>query len=227
MLAKNPDLPGTEIYSAYLTEHNLFADGLDTTQQDACIKKLMEILEPTWSIMAKTPYINDFLFSSNSKIPANIEHGEFLAKEHHGLQKWFPERAKDHDMTPENVALFLNEKEQALNEVNAIYKLISAGNPGLKEDYYKLLSSQIEMYRMYVEQFRAVANVYILVKAASPKGDGGAVAVAMEELRRFEDRLKNYQFPAYEYAASVLLCYEKLHYFRLNAIKVISEMKLK
>ncbi|MCD1261402.1 hypothetical protein B5M42_021610 [Paenibacillus athensensis] len=227
MLAKNPDLPGAEIYRAYLTEHNLFADGLTKEQQDACIAKVMEILEPTWPIMAKTPYINDFLFSSNSKIPANIEHGEFLAKEHHGLQKWFPERAKDHDMTPENVALFLNEKEQALDEVNAVYKLIIAGNPGLKEDYYKLLTAQIEMYRLYVEQFRAVANVYILVKAAAPKSDGSAIAQAMEELRRMEDRIKNYRFPAYEYPASVLICYEKVRYFRLNAQKVIAEMKLK
>lgn len=227
MLAKNPDLPAAEIYRAYLSEHNLFADGLDSTQQEACIQKVMDILERTWPVMAKTPYINDFLFSSNSKIPANIAHGEFLAKEHHGLQKWFPERANDHDMTPENVVRFLDEKEQALAEVNVLYHLIRAGNPGLKENYYELLIAQFEMYRMYVEQFRAVANVYILVKAASPGGDGSAVFEALEELRRFEDRLKNYRFPAFEYPATVLLCYEKVLYFRLDAQEIVSQMRLK
>ncbi|GGG18899.1 hypothetical protein [Paenibacillus abyssi] len=227
MLAKNPDLPGSEIYRTYLTEYQLFAEELSAKEQEACVQRVMDILERTWSVMAKTPYIKDFLFSSNSKIPANIEHGEFLAKEHHGLQKWFPERANDHDMTPENVAAFLEEKNEALAEVCELYDFIKAYNPGLKEDFYALLVSQFEIYRFYVEQFRAVANVYILVKAASPGGDGKAVLEALEELRVFEGRLQNYRFPVYEYPASVLLCYEKVHYYRLDAINRVSKLQFK
>lgn len=226
MLAKNPELPGSEIYRAYLNEYDLFADGPGTDEQ-ACIERLMSILERTWSVMSKTPYIKDFLFSSNSKIPANIEHGEFLAKEHHGLQKWFPERAGDHDMTPENVAVFLQEKDEALAEVCELYTQIRAYNPGLKEDFYQLLVSQFEIYRLYVEQFRAAANVYILLKSASPGGEGKAVYEALEDLRVLEGRLQNYRFPVYEYPASVLLCYEKVHYYRLHALEHVATLNLK
>lgn len=227
MLTKNPDMPAKEIYRAYLREHKLFAYGLDASRQDACIDKLMEILERTWSVMAKTAYIKDFLFSSNSKIPANIAHGRFLALEHHGLQKWFPARKHDHDMTPENVADFLKEKEEALAEVNALYDLITAGNPGLKEEYYQTLIGQFEIYRIYVEQFRAVSNVYVLVSSASPCGDGKAIFEALEELRRLEERIKHYRFPVFEYPGSVLVCYEKVRYFRLDAENVVSQMQLK
>lgn len=226
MLAKNPDLPTEEVYRAYLKEYGLFAEGLDAAGQDACIRKLMDVLERTWSVMSKTPYIKDFVFTSNSKIPATIEHGEFLTKEHHGLQKWFPERSRDHDMTPENVVLFLDEKDQALLEIHQLYNLLAAGNPGVKDGFYKLLTAQFEMYRLYVEQFRAVARVYILVKAASTNSEGSTVFEALEELRRFEERLKNYRFPAFEYPASVLLCYEKLHYYRLDAERTVAGMQL-
>lgn len=225
MLAKNPDLPGAEVYRAYLKEYGLFADGLDAAGEDACIAKLMEVLEQTWPVMAKTPYIKDFLFSSNSKIPANIEHGEFLALEHHGLQKWFPERKHDHDMTPENVVLFLAEKDQALDEVNALYELIAAGNPGLKDDFYDLLVKQFEIYRMYVEQFRAVAAVYVRVKAAALRGLDSDVYAALEELRRFEQRLGQYRLPAFEYPGTVLVSHEKVHYFRLDAEKTVAELQ--
>lgn len=228
MLSKDPDLPTEAIYRTYLNEYNLFADGLDVSEQDECIKKLMRILGSTWSVMAKTCYIKDFVFNSNSKIPANIAHGEFLTLEHHGLQKWFPERAHDLDMTPENVKSFLEEKEEALSEVNALYDLIAGRrNPGLKEDYYKTLIAQFEIYRMYVEQFHAIANVYILVKAATLHGDGSAVFKALEELRRFEKRIEHYQFPVFEYPAKVLICYEKVHYFRLDAEKVVAQLQLK
>lgn len=225
MLSKNPDLPAKEIYRTYLSEYNLFADGLDSSQQDTCLQRLMGILGRTWSVMSKTPYINSYVFNSNGKIPANIAHGEFLAKEHHGLQKWFPERARDHDMTPENVVRFLDEKEQALSEVNELYQLLCEGNPGLQDNFYELLKSQLEMYRMYVEQFRVVTQMYIMVKAHTPQSEFGAVLNALEELRKFEDKLSNYRLPAFEYPASVLLCYEKLHYFRLNAEEVVSQMQ--
>jgi len=226
MLAKQPDLPAEEIYRAYLTEYEWFEEGLDEEQCNCCIRLLMEILEPTWSVMSKTPYIRDFLFSSNSKIPATIGHAEFLAKEHHGLQKWFPERAHDHDMTPENVRLFLEEKDHAMREIEALYDLARKGIPGLKAEFNALLSAQFEMFRLYVEQFRAVGRVYVLIKSAVPNGDGRAVFEALEELRRFEERLKEYRFPAFPYPASVLLCYEKLHFFRLDAEKEAKRLQL-
>lgn len=224
MLSQDPDMPAQEIYRAYLEEYRLYGPGLSREAREDCTKALMEILDGTWSVMKKTVYMHDFLFSSNSKIPADIRHGDFLSKEHHGLQKWFPERGHDLDMTKENVASLLEEKDEALREIGLLYDRIAAGNPGLAPDFYSRLVSQFEMYRLYVEMFRATSRVYLMVKGAEVLQDKRQAYEALKELQDVEERIGRYRFPVFAYPGSVLLCHDKIHGFRMDAIRQLEQI---
>ena len=224
MLSLNPDTPAEDIYNAYLSEYGLYKEGLSSREKQACISKLMAIVERTWDVMRRTAYINNYLFSSNSKIPADIKHGVFLSKEHHGLQKWFPEKAGDIDMTADNIEKFINEKNEAVDLANELYSSIAAENPGLSDYWYDTLVSQFEMYRMYTEMFRAVSKVFFMIQGFDVLKDKVRAMDALAELIIFEGRLKNYRIPVFEYPTSVLLCYEKVHYYRLDAERILSEL---
>lgn len=224
ILSQNPDAKAECIYNAYLSEYGLFNAGMSDEEKEKCIEDLMQVVEKTWDVMRRTAYINNYLFSSNSKIPADTRHGVFLSKEHHGLQKWFPERVHDIDMTVDNIEKFIQEKEEALALVNELYGRLAAKNPGLVESYYQTLLKQFEMYRMYVEMFRAVSKVFFMVQGADVLKDKKQAMDALNDLIIYEEKLKNYKIHVFEYPASVLLCYEKVHYYRLDAEKILSEL---
>lgn len=223
LLSQNPDLLAEEIYRAYLEEYGLFKAELNEEDKEGCIESLMDTLGRTWDVMRKTVYMHDFLFSSNSKIPADIRHGDFLSKEHHGLQKWFPQRADDLDITEDNIVFLLQEKDEALTEIEQLYNRISEKNPGLTSEFYGRLVSQFEMYRLYVEMFRATARVYLMVKGATILQDKRQAYEALEELKSVENRIGTYRLPVFSYPGSVLICHDKLHYFRQDAQKQLDQ----
>lgn len=105
-----------------------------------------------------------------------------------------------------------------------LYAMCFRENPGLREDYYHTLVRQFEIGIMYCEQFRCVANVFFCAEGREALDDRALAEKALHELRVFEQRLKEYRFPVFAYPGSVLLCYEKLHYFRLDAERVIAEL---
>ena len=221
MLSLNPDLPAEEIYYAWLSDYGLFASGLTEEEKYACIRKMMQYTEVSWDVIRQSCYINGYLFSSNSKIPADVRHGMFLAREHHGMQKWFPERAHDFDMTKENIEKFVQEKDDAVSLAQKLYRMVLRENPGLKKDYYETLVHQFEMSILYAEQFRCVANVFLCAEGKEALNNKEEAFEALHQLVVFEKRLKDYRFPVFAYPACVLLCYEKLHYFRLDAERVL------
>jgi hypothetical protein len=224
MLSLDSDLPARDLYEAWLSDYELFAPGRTKQEKRDCIEKLASCVESSWDVIRQSCYINGYLFSSNSKIPADIRHGMFLAREHHGMQKWFPEREHDFDMTKENIRNFVEEKEAAVRLADSLYAQIRYENPGLREDYYEQLVRQFELTVLYTEQFRCVALVFLNAVGKEALNDKAGAFEALHLLTVFEKRLKEYRFPVFDYPASVLLSYEKLHYFRLDAERVLKEL---
>lgn len=232
-LSKNPDMPVRDIYRMWLTEERLVQDDLTPAQFEACLDWVVNVFEATWPIMAKTPYINGYLFSTNSKHPSCIGHADFLAREHHGLQKWFPDRLMDFAMTRDNVVKMLNEKNEAVEQVKALSSKVAAGNPGLKREFYKTLVGQFEIYSVYVKVFRLVAHCYVLIKYMQENGKeaelpGGECLVerirtTLADLRACEENLRSYQMPVFEYPGRLLISPERLHYFREDAERVFGD----
>ena len=224
MFSLDPDLPGERVYRAWLEDYGLFAENLSEEGKEACVRRMMEVLGKSQSVVFKSCYVKKFLFGTNSKIPADIAYQDFVTEEFHGLHKWFPEHKHDMDMTSENIASFISEKQEAIDEANRHYDLLARENPGLDETFYNFLLGQLDITKMYAEQFYVVAKVYFYAKGAEALRDYNGAKEALRELRVFEEKLAAYNIPVFVYPTTVLLCLDKLRYYRIDAEERMEEI---
>jgi hypothetical protein len=233
-LSKNPDMSIRDIYYMWLTQERLIEENLNPGQLRKCLDWVVDVFEATWPIMAKTPYINGYLFSTNSKHPSCIGHADFLAREHHGMQKWFPDKFEAFTMTKSNVEKMLDEKDQAVAEIEELCQKVNAGNPGLKHEFYETLVGQFDIYRVYVKMFQLVGHSYVLIKYLQENGPNAELSTGkplvatiqstLTNLKAYEEYLKNYEIPVFKYPAELLISAERVHYFREDAERVFESL---
>lgn len=234
-LAKNTDLPIRDIYYKWLTEEKLIQEELSPLELKNCLERVMDIFERTWSVMKKTPYINGYLFSTNSKIPVSIKNANFVAKEHHGMQKWFPDKSDDFTMTDENVKKFLKEKNQALEEIEELCNKLKDSNPGLKPKVYQAFIEQFNIYKDYVKMFYLVSKSYILISYLEEKGKDTklftynslieTIQKTLVELKEFEEQAEKRSYGSFSYPAKLLVSPERIRCFREDTEKVFQSMR--
>lgn len=236
-LAQNTDLPLRDIYYKWLTEEKLIREELSPKELEDCLDRVMDIFEQTWPVIEKTPYINGYVFNENSKIPVSIENADFIAKELHGMQKWFPNKAEAFAITDENVKKFLEEKDLAVQKVGELYNKIKEYNPGLKTDIYETFIEQFNIFKNYVKMYELVSKAYVLIKLFQKKGKDvrlfsnkslvETIQLTLEELKEFERQLSIYSYKAYNYPAKVLLSPERVKCFYEDAEEVFQSIQKK
>jgi hypothetical protein len=234
-LGKNTDLPLRDVYYRWLTEEGLIQEDLPPKELNRCVEQVMHIFEQTWPIMEKTPYINGYLFSTNSKIPVSIENGDFIAREHHGMQKWFPNRSELFTMNDKNVKYFLAEKDQAVEAIKELCKRLRDSNPGLKPDVYKNFTEQFDIFEKYVKMFYLVGRSYILIKYLQEKGKTAKlysyssliemIQSTLSELKALEDQFRIYSYSIFKYPATSLLSVERIRCFREDTQRVLQSIQ--
>jgi len=232
-LTRNPDLPLREIYRKWLIEENLLEDELSGAVTEDCIDRVMDILEKTWPMIEKSLYIGGFVFNTNSKIPINLDHADFIAREHHGMQKWFPERLEGFVLSDyRRFKEFLEEKDTAAKEAEELHEEFKKYNPGLKENIYDLLVSLLDFSRIYTKMFQLVGKVYLVAKYLQEGRDvsqfldsvGKVSENLLKELEEYERVLDNYDHWLFKYPANVLVSSERVRCFCEDAKKKIPKM---
>jgi len=80
---------------------------------------LKNYFEDIWDIIKHALYINDTVFADSSMVLMSIERAWWSMADKHSLAEWFPERKVDLELDEKKVTLYIKEKEDALNKINA------------------------------------------------------------------------------------------------------------
>lgn len=219
---RNPDLSLRDVYREWLVEESLLIDDLSSEELEKCVDWIMEVLEKTWPIIRKSLYIKDFVFNTNSKIPINSDQADFIALEHHGLQKWFRERAADFVLDNyEKFVELVKEKDEAVEKAETLYKEFASSNLGLREEFYRTLLSLFDFLKVYTKMFKAAGKAYLTLKYLREGSDvcqfldqlKVCVNESLAELKDCLRKICGYDFPIFRYPAKVLLSVERFECF--------------
>jgi hypothetical protein len=233
-LAMNPDLPVKDIYYRWLQEEGLLAEGLDPQKLNRTIEWVMEIFQRTWPAMSKAPYMNGFLFCNNSKIPVSIENGDFLSREHHGIQKWFPEKVSLFDQNDKNVAHMLEERDQGVQEVNELLCQWSKENPGLKASVHAEIQQLFGYFTVYMRMYALVGKAYIYVKYLQEHGKKATLepftrimehlGSLVEQMVALEEEIMKMPTPILAYPTRCIISSERLRVFREDVQRIMPQL---
>lgn len=236
MLADNINTPSRDIYTRWLVEDGKLEKPGDPGKLKAAVDFVERIMDRTWPVMAKTPFLKGAVFMNNSKIPVSIDNADFISQEHHGIQKWFPEYAYLFEYSAETTREMLDEKDEAYSEIQELNRQWHSGNPGLSEDMYNEYCVLFDMYELYVRMYRLVGRSYILIKHLQKNSGEGLIMgrgeILEEELRLIgemketEKALAGFQPPfRFRYPYLAMMNPERLRVYREDIEDYITEEK--
>jgi hypothetical protein len=78
------------IYRDWLGEQGWLLDAAGSEPAQAAIDWVRAIMEQTWSVVRRTAFIHDCVFSDSSQLPVSVEHALWLAEEKNSLKDWLP-----------------------------------------------------------------------------------------------------------------------------------------
>jgi hypothetical protein len=80
----------------------------------------------TWNMLKQAIYINDSVFADSSMVQMSIERTWWTMADKHSLSEWFPARKADLELDEDKAALYIKEKENALDKISAWKKQIDS-----------------------------------------------------------------------------------------------------
>ena len=117
-------------------------------------------MDETWPIVEKTNFVNGCLFSNDSCMHLTPEQFTFIGGTHHSLSEWDPEKKDALEMTKENIAKIVSDKEDAYLACEKLADMVEKENMGLTETAYEKMKEHFAFMRWYVRGFRLTARGY-------------------------------------------------------------------
>ena len=167
--AENENTSEEEIYLRWLQGEHMLDERLSPGQLKTCVRTVMEIMDETWPIVEKTNFVNGCLFSNDSCMHLTPEQFTFIGGTHHSLSEWDPEKKDALEMSVENIARIIEDKEEAHVKCEKLVDRVVAGNMGLTEDAYEKMKEHFEFMRWYVRGFRLTARGYCFGRYVTEK----------------------------------------------------------
>lgn len=155
-----------QIIADWLAEEGLISNGPERGGE-VNIPELTGFLLKTWPIMKKTIYIDGFVFATCSELPLNIEKAWFTMTFYHSLAAWDPSTASRISMAYDNLLRLLNEKEEALKEIQELLRYLDHNDFGLPEPSYLKLKEGFLHYERYVKCFVLAAGACLIPRSLS------------------------------------------------------------
>ena len=185
--AENENTSEEEIYLRWLQGEHMLDERLSPGQLKTCVQTVKEIMDETWPIVEKTNFVNGCLFSNDSCMHLTPEQFTFIGGTHHSLSEWNPEKKDALEMSVENIARIIEDKEEAHVKCEKLVDRVVAGNMGLTEDAYEKMKEHFEFMRWYVRGFRLTARGYCFGRYVTEKNaadmlvEGKTANVLLEE----------------------------------------------
>ena len=185
--AENENTSEEEIYLRWLQGEHMLDERLSPGQLKTCVQTVKEIMDETWPIVEKTNFVNGCLFSNDSCMHLTPEQFTFIGGTHHSLSEWDPEKKDALEMSVENIARIIEDKEEAHVKCEKLVDRVVAGNMGLTEDAYEKMKEHFEFMRWYVRGFRLTARGYCFGRYVTEKNaadmlvEGKTANVLLEE----------------------------------------------
>ena len=185
--AENENTSEEEIYLRWLQGEHMLDERLSPGQLKTCVQTVKEIMDETWPIVEKTNFVNGCLFSNDSCMHLTPEQFTFIGGTHHSLSEWDPEKKDALEMSVENIARIIEDKEEAHVKCEKLVDRVVAVNMGLTEDAYEKMKEHFEFMRWYVRGFRLTARGYCFGRYVTEKNaadmlvEGKTANVLLEE----------------------------------------------
>lgn len=161
---------------------------------------LAGIMERTWPIVRGALFMDGFVFADNSMYPRSLRRAWWGMEVRDALQTWQPSRASALRIDRARLGELMAEKEQAERLAQGLADDVRAGDPSLPPALHAMLRETFDRYAVYIEGFRACAEVCLRARWRDPdhRGDAGpepadqALFVrAVATLEAFTDRIRS------------------------------------
>lgn len=169
-------------------------------------ERLKRFMRASWQVMEKTVYVRGHLFHEDGMFPDSVRTAVAMMVEIHGRDDWEPGASRRVELTQENLKVIFAEKEQAVQEVQALPGILRADTLGLPSAFVQELEEMLDLYGYYVKGFKACAAVIFLARLAQStckRADVQAAARALEQLhsvrQEIVERLRGTRYPHYVY----------------------------
>ena len=154
-----------KIHRAFLENEGWFSPESTEAQKAEAASWYTKIMSQTWPITAKTPYVDDVVFSDSSLTPTSFEHAYWLAEEKNSLRDWDTSKWEVLYPTKENVLREIAEKNEAHAMIKSLEKECLSFRPAaILPEKFEYLCNCFFANRRYVEFFRAVVNAIVLTR---------------------------------------------------------------
>jgi len=160
--SRNTDEIKENVYYKFLEEEKWFDENADDIQKKEASKWFMELLSKTWSVVRKTLFVNDCVFSDSSLSPVTLDHALWLALEKNSLRDWVPSKWNAINPDSETLERNLAEKEEAKREIDYIYGKVREGCRGLRPEKLEYLQNCLLVNRIYVSFYCDIAKAILL-----------------------------------------------------------------
>ena len=159
-IADDEDISDTEICMKWLQGEKMLREDLNPGEIKQYTEKISEIMEQTWPIVEKTNFVNGCLFSNDSCLHLTPDQFTFIGGTHHSLSEWDPEKKDALAMTPENIQVIINDKEEAWNACRKLVSYVENNDLGLNEAADAKFREHFDFMKWYVRGFRLTARGY-------------------------------------------------------------------
>lgn len=170
MLSKDCEIDLDEIYKSWLNYGLLSPLLYDTENQEPCVPTqekafdvLKQLMVDSWKILEKTIYVRGHNFNRNAQMFDRYFLTYFIMTIQHGRDHWDKDASKRVEPTDENMALMIQEKDEALELVNSLKTYIKPKELGVNKDIERYLTFLLDVYPLYVQIFKAqiITAMYI------------------------------------------------------------------
>jgi hypothetical protein len=120
--------------------------------------RLKDFMKACYSISIKAYYVRGFLFYlKDGRFFNDVENAFFRMKVREGLEDWEPGANKRIDLTEENFAAIIAEKDEALAEVQKLPGILQVETLPISDGFKAHIATMLSLYREYVLGFKLCA----------------------------------------------------------------------
>jgi hypothetical protein len=168
--------------------------------QEAAAEWLAGIMQRTWPVIRGALFMDGFVFADNSMYPRSLRRAWWGMEVRDALQTWDPSRAGALRLNRTRVDELIAEKQQAEQAAHTLAADVRKGDPSLPPALHGLLAETFDRYALYIEGFRACADVCLRARWLDPahRDDAGPQAAdlvlfakALDTLDAFTGRIRN------------------------------------
>lgn len=230
--ANNINETEDNIYLKWLMGERMIKDNLLPFDLKECLSSIKEIMNATWSIVEKTNFVNGCLFSNDSCIHLTPGQFTFIGGTHHSLSEWDAEKKDALIMTVENINKIIGDKQEALDNCEALVKKVFNHNMGLTDSAYADFCEHFSFMYWYVKGFNLTARGYCFGRYFTEKngddliiGEKNAkelLSETIDEIVEYKERLIAQPFMS-KYPYDAQLNPERIEFFTNNLRKMLHE----